>query len=33
MVGNFTSTLSNGQAIEHGIVVLAIGAEPYRPEG
>ena len=33
VVGNFTSTLSTGQAIEHGIVVIAIGAEPYRPEG
>ena len=33
VVGNFTSTLSSGQAIEHGIVVIAIGADPYRPEG
>ena len=33
VVGNFTSTLSTGAAIEHGIVVIAIGAEPYRPEG
>jgi len=33
VVGNFTTTLSNGQAIDHGIVVIAIGAEPFRPEG
>jgi len=33
VVGNFTSTLSNNEVIQHGIVVLAIGAEPYRPEG
>ncbi|MFZ5450177.1 MAG: 4Fe-4S dicluster domain-containing protein [Thermodesulfobacteriota bacterium] len=33
VVGNFTSTLSNQEVIQHGIVVLAIGAEPYRPEG
>jgi heterodisulfide reductase subunit A-like polyferredoxin len=33
VVGNFTSKLSNGEAIEHGIVIIAIGAEPYRPEG
>jgi len=33
VVGNFTSTLSNKEVIQHGIVVLAIGAEPYRPEG
>ena len=33
VVGNFTSKLSNGEAIEHGIVVIAIGAVPYRPEG
>ncbi|MEW6659858.1 MAG: 2Fe-2S iron-sulfur cluster-binding protein [Thermodesulfobacteriota bacterium] len=33
VVGNFTSTLSTGEAIDHGIVVIAIGAEPYRPEG
>ena len=33
VVGNFTTTLSNGVAIDHGIVVIAIGAEPYRPEG
>jgi heterodisulfide reductase subunit A-like polyferredoxin len=33
VVGNFTSTLSTGQAIDHGIVVIAIGGVPYRPEG
>jgi heterodisulfide reductase subunit A len=33
VVGNFISTLSGGQAIEHGIVVIAVGAAPYRPEG
>ncbi|MGA9754110.1 MAG: FAD-dependent oxidoreductase, partial [Desulfobaccales bacterium] len=32
-VGNFTSRLSNGALIQHGVVVLATGAEPYRPEG
>jgi heterodisulfide reductase subunit A-like polyferredoxin len=31
--GNFTTKLSNGVEIEHGIVVIAIGAEPFRPEG
>jgi heterodisulfide reductase subunit A2 len=33
VVGNFTSTLSTGAAIDHGVVVIAIGAEPLRPEG
>jgi heterodisulfide reductase subunit A2 len=33
VVGGFTSTLSNQELIPHGIVVLAIGAESYRPEG
>jgi heterodisulfide reductase subunit A len=33
VVGNFKTTLSRHQVIEHGIVVIAIGAEPYRPEG
>jgi heterodisulfide reductase subunit A len=32
-VGNFKSKLSTGQEIEHGIVIIAIGAEPLRPEG
>jgi len=33
VVGNFKTTLSRHQVIEHGIVVIAIGAEPYRPVG
>jgi heterodisulfide reductase subunit A len=33
VVGNFTSTLSTGAEIDHGVVVIAIGAEPLRPEG
>ncbi len=33
VVGNFKTTLSGDQVIEHGIVILAIGAEPYRPIG
>jgi heterodisulfide reductase subunit A len=33
VVGNFITTLSRHQVIHHGIVVLAIGAEPYRPVG
>jgi heterodisulfide reductase subunit A len=33
VVGNFTSKLSSGALINHGIVIIAIGAEPYRPEG
>jgi heterodisulfide reductase subunit A len=33
VVGNFTSKLSTGEEINHGIVVIAIGGEPYRPEG
>ncbi len=32
-VGNFTTTLESGEEIRHGIVILAIGAEPLRPEG
>jgi heterodisulfide reductase subunit A len=32
-VGNFKTTLSTGQVIEHGTVTIAIGGEPYRPEG
>ena len=32
-VGNFTSRLANGALIRHGVVVLATGAEPYRPNG
>jgi len=33
VVGNFQSTLSGNQVIDHGIVILAIGAEPYHPVG
>jgi heterodisulfide reductase subunit A len=33
VVGNFKTTLSRNQVIEHGVVVIAIGAEPYRPKG
>jgi heterodisulfide reductase subunit A len=32
-VGNFKSKLSTGQAIDHGIVVLATGGKPYEPQG
>lgn len=33
VVGNFTSRLTNGAVIRHGVVVLATGGEPFRPEG
>jgi heterodisulfide reductase subunit A len=33
VVGNFKTTLSRNQVVEHGIVVIAIGGEPYRPIG
>jgi heterodisulfide reductase subunit A-like polyferredoxin len=32
-VGNYKTRLSDGLEISHGIVVIAIGAEPFRPEG
>ena len=32
-VGNFKSKLSTGQEIEHGVVIMAVGGEPLRPEG
>jgi heterodisulfide reductase subunit A2 len=32
-VGNYKSRLSTGQEIEHGIVIIAVGGEPLRPEG
>ena len=32
-LGNYKSKLSTGQEIEHGIVIIAVGAEPLRPEG
>lgn len=31
--GSFTTTLSNGQAIRHGVAILAPGGEPYYPKG
>jgi len=33
VVGNFRTTLSRNQVVDHGIVVIAIGGEPYRPMG
>ena len=33
VVGNFRTVLSRFQVIDHGIVVLAIGGEPYKPVG
>jgi heterodisulfide reductase subunit A-like polyferredoxin len=33
VVGNFTSKLSTGEEIHHGIVTIATGGSPYRPEG
>jgi len=33
VVGNFKTTLSRNQVVDHGIVVIAIGGEPYRPIG
>ena len=33
VVGNFRSKLSSGAVINHGVVIMATGAEPYRPEG
>jgi len=32
-VGNYKTRLTTGQEIEHGIVIIAVGAEPLRPEG
>ncbi len=32
-IGNFISTLSNKETIEHGVAVLATGAEAYQPDG
>jgi heterodisulfide reductase subunit A len=32
-VGNFTTTLGSGEEIRHGIVILAVGASPFRPKG
>ncbi len=33
VVGNFRTRLSTGAVISHGIVIIAIGGEPYRPTG
>jgi heterodisulfide reductase subunit A2 len=33
VVGNFRTSLSRHRVIDHGIVIMAIGAEPYRPVG
>jgi heterodisulfide reductase subunit A len=30
-VGNFVTTLSNGAEIQHGVVIIAIGGEEYKP--
>ncbi|MEW6672385.1 MAG: FAD-dependent oxidoreductase, partial [Thermodesulfobacteriota bacterium] len=32
-VGNFTSVLANKETIEHGVAILATGAESYKPVG
>ncbi len=32
-VGNFKTTLEGGKELEHGIVILAIGGQEYKPEG
>ena len=32
-VGNFKTKLENGQEMEHGVVILAIGGQEYKPEG
>jgi len=31
-IGNFTSTLTDGKKLEHGVVVLATGAQEYKPQ-
>jgi len=32
-VGNFKTTLESGEHIEHGVVIVAIGGEEYKPVG
>ncbi len=32
-VGNFKTTLQTGEQIEHGVVIVAIGAHEYKPTG
>jgi heterodisulfide reductase subunit A len=31
-VGNFSTTLSNGDTVKHGAAIITVGAEPYNPE-
>ncbi|UCE80393.1 MAG: CoB--CoM heterodisulfide reductase iron-sulfur subunit A family protein, partial [Methanobacteriota archaeon] len=32
-VGNFKTTLDNGERVEHGVVILAVGGQEYKPKG
>lgn len=32
-IGNFKSTFSNGQEIDHGVVIFATGAQAHKPDG
>ncbi|MBI5556279.1 MAG: CoB--CoM heterodisulfide reductase iron-sulfur subunit A family protein [Deltaproteobacteria bacterium] len=32
-VGKFSTTFSDGRTFEHGVTVMAVGGEPYKPEG
>jgi heterodisulfide reductase subunit A len=32
-VGKFSTTFTDGQTFEHGVAVMAVGGEPYKPEG
>lgn len=32
-VGKFTTTFTDGRTFDHGVAVLAVGGEPYKPEG
>ncbi len=32
-VGNFKTELTDGQKVEHGVVIVAIGGQEYKPEG
>ncbi|MEM0343293.1 MAG: CoB--CoM heterodisulfide reductase iron-sulfur subunit A family protein [Thermoplasmata archaeon] len=32
-VGNFKTTLESGEQLEHGVVIVAIGGEEYKPNG
>ncbi len=31
-VGNFVTTLSNGEEIQHGVIIIAVGGAEYKPE-